>query len=89
MNILDELEKVFLYIEYYMDSNSMEKFINCEYKDIYQFDFLFGLWIRNNLLVEGGKLLNIFKLVGITQIEDMSDLIMRLYYIYIKNKNSF
>ena len=89
MNILDELEKVFLYIEYYMDSNSMEKLINCEYKDIYQFDFNIGLWIRNNLLVEGGKLLNIFKLVGITQIEDMSDLIMRLYYIYIKNKKNF
>ena len=40
MNILDEFEKGFMYIEYYMDSNSMEKFISCEYKDIYQFDFI-------------------------------------------------
>ena len=89
MNILDELEKTFMYIEYYMDSNSMEEFISCEYKDIYQFNFIFGLWIRNNLLVDEGKLLNIFKLAGITQIEDMTDLIIRLYYIYIKYKKKF
>lgn len=50
MDIQEELKKYFPQMEKQLNKEELEDFIHCEYKDLSQFHFGIGRWIRNRLL---------------------------------------
>lgn len=72
----------------------MKEFLACSYSELTRWHFGFGSWIRNNILLENSPLYKLFNEVGITQKDDMSSIIIKLFYIYkkydsIEKKNKY
>lgn len=65
------------------DKESILLFINCKYNDLNLYHFGLGTWIRNNLLQTNSQLYNLFLKAGINSKDDMSLLIINLFYIYL------
>ena len=86
MDIQEELKKYFPQMEKQLNKEELEDFIHCEYKDLSQFHFGIGRWIRNRLLKENSTLYQLFKINGAANKDDMSQLMIKLFYIYLKNK---
>ena len=78
-SVFPELEKKF-------DEQTLEDFVSCEYKDLNRYHFGLGLWIRNHLLRENDELKSLFTRGGITSNDEISSLIIRLFYVYERNK---
>lgn len=73
-------------MEKLFSKNDLDVFMRCNYNELQQYHFGFGLWIRNHLLRENDELYLHFLNCGITQKDDMSSLILRLFYIYVRTK---
>lgn len=58
--------------------------LNEKYTDLNNFHFSIGSWIRNNILRDDSEILNYFNSAGISDKDDMSALIIRLFYIHEK-----
>lgn len=86
MSIWKELENCFSRLEKNMTKDSLNEFQSCLYEDLYRYHFGLGTWIRNCLLKNGSHLYLILAKGGIQNKDDMSALIIRLYYIYIHVK---
>ncbi len=84
MKLYKQIEKSFTRIEKKFEKDDMKNFMRCNYNDIDEYHFGLGTWIRNNLLVKNTKLYRLFIKSGITQKDDMSMLIIQLFYAYIK-----
>lgn len=80
------IEEVFPEIEKRFDKQALGKFISCDYKDLTGYHFGLGLWIRNHLLAKNNELKSLFVTGGVTSNDDISALIIRLFYIYERNK---
>lgn len=79
-----EIKKSFSDIEKLLDKNALENFIACNYRDIIGYHFCLGIWIRNNLLKESSRLYQLFKLAGIEEKDNMSSLIMQMFYLNLQ-----
>lgn len=77
----------FTQIEQQLGQDGVKLFLDCEYTKLNRFHFGLGQWIRNNLLTESGPLLYFFKTVGIEGRDDMSDFILKSFYIFEKIKS--
>ena len=86
MDIQEELKKYFPQMEKQLNKEELEDFIHSEYKDLSQFHFGMGRWIRNRLLKENSTLYQLFKINGAANKDDMSQLMIKLFYIYLQNK---
>ncbi len=80
------IQESFHEIEKRFDEQALGEFISCDYKDLSGYHFGLGLWIRNHLLAENNKLKSLFVTGGVTSNDDISALIIRLFYIYERNK---
>lgn len=61
-------------------------FLASRYVERYRFHFGFGIWVRNCLLTEGSPLLCFFEDGGVEEKDEMSDLLLKLFYLYRKNR---
>ena len=80
------IEEVFPEIEKLFNKQTLNDFICCDYKDLSKYHFGLGLWIRNHLLLENNELKSFFTRGGITSNDEISSLIIRLFYVYERNK---
>lgn len=87
MNLFLELEKEFLNIEEIFNKEYLKQFMCCKYDNIYLYHFGLGTWIRNNILIKESEIYKIFTASGITHTDDMSGILIRLLYIYLKTKD--
>lgn len=87
MFFLKVVEKAISEIEKMFDQTSLNIFMNSEYEELYNYHFSLGLKIRNEILKDDNNLYNIFIKSGITQKDDMSNWIIKIFYIYIKSKS--
>lgn len=69
-----------------LSKKSLKEFLECDYENLYFYHFGFGTWIRNELLQENQPLYHAFLSCGISQKDDMSFLMIRLFYVYLKPK---
>lgn len=86
MILCDEIEKSFPIIEKHCLPEDLYEFEHCNYAFLSNYHFGLGLWIRNNLLNENSRLCQLFIKSNIHHKDDMSSLIIRLFYIYLQNK---
>lgn len=86
--LLEEIRNSFLVIEAQFKEDALEEFIKCNYCDLYNYHFGLGMWIRNNLLTEDSGLLRAFEANAIIQLDDISMLLIELFYLHISYKNN-
>ncbi len=86
MKICGEIEKVFKEIEKQLSKKDLQRFINCDYENICLYHHTIGGWIRKEFLGAESRLYGLFVQGGIAEKDDMSMLIIELFYIYIKSK---
>ena len=87
MYLLYELGKAIEQLEEFYTHTDLSEFLNADYYDLYKFHFSIGLTIRNYLLKEDSVLYSLLKSAGIIQRDDMSSLILQLFYISLKSKD--
>lgn len=68
----------------FFSPKKMKTFLSCDYKKLYLYHFGFGTWIRNNILQNGTPLFSAFLSCNISEKDDMSFLMIQLFYIYLK-----
>ncbi len=81
MKLFKEIEKNFPLMEKLFKNEDIKKFLRHEYSDLFLYHFGFGTWIRNNMLDEQSKLYKMFISVNVKQKDEMSSLIINLFYI--------
>ncbi len=86
MDILDDIKKEFPAIEERFTEETIQQLIECDYENLYIYHFGVGIWIRNCILTDKSKLFKSFKLQGIANLDDMSMLMIQLFYFYIRDK---
>ncbi len=84
MNIIIEIKKGFEKLKKEIRKNDLADFINCRYEELALYHFGLGTYIRNNMLGEDTKLLHEFKKIGVANKDDLSYLLIRILYIYLK-----
>ena len=80
------IEEAFFEIERNLDEETLLNFLSCDYRCLNRYHFGLGLWIRNNLLAGESRLKELFATAGVDTSDDISALVIRLFYIYEKNK---
>lgn len=86
MDLYDEIKTQFPKMADCLPPKEMKKFLECDYKKLALYHLGLGTWIRNNLLQKNSSLFNTFLSCGISEKDDMSSLMIRLFYIYLKPK---
>lgn len=88
MNLTTQLNDCFKTLEGLFNPETMEEFLNTSYANLADYHFGLGLWLRNNPLDKGQPLFNHLRRLGIDNKDDMSALIIRLFYLYMHAKQS-
>lgn len=70
----------------FLSPESLKDFLESDYEKLYLYHYGFGTWIRNELLQENSPLYHNFISCGIFHKDDMSFLMLQLFYIYLKPK---
>lgn len=86
MNFTKELEKSFKRIESDVPICLIDDLRSCDINDLWLYHFNFGIWIREKILTEDNKLFKIMQNANITEKDDMSDIILKTFYIHLKNQ---
>lgn len=86
MTLYKEIEKTFSALELLFQETALREFLSCKYNNLVLYHFSLGIWIRNNLLQEKDALYHLFLESGIEEKDDMSCLIIQLFYLYLKAK---
>lgn len=82
------IQESFAEIEKIFDEKTLSEFLSCEFGDLNRYHFGLGMWIRNFLIEDNKQLKNLLFAGGIDNKDDASMLIIRLFYIYEKNRLS-
>jgi len=80
MSALSDIEDLF-------DSESLNEFKKHKYNDLSNYHFTLGLHIRNEILTVNSDLYNVFIKSGVVQKDELSSLLIELFYFYIKSKS--
>ena len=76
------IEQYFPKIEEVFGTDFLKKFRTSKYSDLHMYHWTLGLWIRNTLLEQEQSLKQALISHKITDRDDMSSLILRLFYLY-------
>ncbi len=82
MDLYTTVQAYFPHIESACGKEVIDQFRACEYTELHKYHWTIGLWIRNTLLETEQSLGQAFLRCNITNKDDMSALILRLFYIY-------
>ena len=87
MLFTEVLQDCFLQLEKVIPKPLQHQFISKPHSMLAQYHFSIGMLIRNTLLNEDSRLYSILSNSGIDNPDDMSDLILHLFYIHLHTKN--
>ena len=76
------------YIEQQCDEQLLKQLLESDYRELYRYHYRIGMFIRNTVLHDEEPLFKLFIQYGVTEKDDMSDLIIRLLYLYEQEKRS-
>ena len=68
------------------NNQTLEEFLNCDYDQLYLYHFTLGIRIRNDILKKNSILYNLFYEQGVTCKDDMSFLMIQLFYFDLHGK---
>ncbi len=88
MSLFNHFERIMEKIESLLDEQSIECFKGLKFSELHIEHLGLGMIIRNKMLYNNNTLLELFYKSGITDVDDMSALLVELFYIYIKQKYS-
>ncbi len=81
---------VIIVIVFWKLKNTMRKdrlkFSSYNYKNLQDYHFSLGVFIRNNILKNDTYLYQLFNKCGIGELDDMSLMIIRMFYIFLNSK---
>lgn len=80
------LQDCFLQLEKAIPKPMQRQFISKPYSMLAQYHFSVGMLIRNTFFNDSGRLYLMLKNSGIENPDDMSDLILHLFYIHLHTK---
>lgn len=86
MNILSELNHYFSFLETTLNSGFINEFLACDIKQLHLYHFTLGKQMRTELFHNKNSLYKILSASGIKQKDDMSQLTIVLFYLYLKGK---
>lgn len=78
-----KITKLFPVFELILPKKVLCELINATPDEMDSFHFSFGLFIRNNLLISGSSLYDAFINAGINHKDDMSLMIIKLFYKHL------
>lgn len=88
MKLIKPITSIFSEIINCFTPDTLIEFYQCPYEDLNRYHVGLGTIIRNRFL-DTGELSDIFKSCGIVSKDDMSDLIIKLLYIWLHENHSF
>ena len=62
----------------------LKELLKHSFTDLYKCHYNYGMWIRNNYLYNNYKVYNFFNNIGITDMDEISMLLIQLLYIDLK-----
>ena len=83
--LFEELNKAVLYLNETLPHKTKTIIMQSEYNNLISYHFSIGIFIRTNLL-DNTTLYHLLKSKGMKNKDDMSILILQLFYLYINNK---
>lgn len=86
MELVNAIVSTFPVIENLFTDENFNEFLSMKFEDLCEYHFTLGVWIRNNLVKRGSRLEKMFIKGGVDGADDMSRLIIELFYIYQKSK---
>lgn len=86
MGLLSDIESCFPAISQQFNAAEMKKFLDSSFADLSDYHCSLGLWIRNNLLYNNPQFMQTLACDGLYSADDMSMLIIRLFYICKKTQ---
>ncbi len=84
--LLEEIKKTLPIMEQSLSLKEMNQFSSGKYEELICYHYGWGMWIRNELLKNSTVLYHEFCRAGILNRDDMSDLLIKLFYLYLKEK---
>lgn len=87
MKIFRKIEESFPVLEDRLGKNELREFMSCKYEELDLYHFGLGTWIRNNLLKENSSLYKLFIKSGLPNKDEMSCLIIEMFYIAMNIKH--
>lgn len=86
MCLCRQIEACFSDIEKACSEELLEEFCTCPFAELHRYHWSLGLWVRNAFLLPGQPLQQALVTCGIHESDDISALIVRLFYLYEKEK---
>ena len=86
MKLYKQIKKSFSEIEKLFDEQTLNNLAACDYSDLWRYHFELGIRIRNHLLQTDSPLFQALSESGIHSKDDMSALIIQLFYLHLKIK---
>ena len=84
---MNEIMNTLVIIEQLLSEETTESFRECDYQNLCLYNNLsFGIWIREYLLPEESQLIALFRASGVSDIDEMSMIMMEWFYFYINSK---
>ena len=84
MNLYKEIEKIFPEIENALSTEKIEEFKNMDEKELSDYHFGLGLWIRNTFIhPKDGLLHELSKSNFILEPDSLSSMVTRCFYYYL------
>lgn len=87
MIIFKEIEKKFILIEKSLSKKDLKDFMDSDFTKLFLYHFGLGTFIRNEYLMPGMPLFKLFCKCGINSPDDMSSVMIKLFYIYENEKH--
>lgn len=78
-----EAEKLFKILKRKIKAETLENFKICPLEQLNNYHFNLGLMIRNDYLTEDSKLYKWLREIGFENRDEMSSLLIKLFYIYL------
>lgn len=86
MKLLKRIEKSFPTIEKLFDENLLIEFANSDFASLPNDYVRLNVLLCNSLFAENRRLYDELKKYGVYRIDDVSEFIVNLFYIYLKEK---
>lgn len=69
MDACDQIKQCILLLEQLLEHDTKSDFFACTYKNLSQYHFGLGTWIRNHMLHEDSALFQMFSPAGVLQLK--------------------